>query len=142
MLVTVLLFLQRHERIRPIQMTAAYSSLTATSEILVILMHSGSFLLSIHEKRSLAAAIVYNFEKLAQGAPEGRAVGPTPGQDGIFGFLQACEDQTSSFNWQNILLAVGATLGSSEAETYVCSIPYLSEHFKAFRYKNEHESNN
>jgi len=123
MLVNVSLFLQRHERIRTIQMTTVYSILTATSKIRVILMHLGSFLLSIHEKRSLAAAIAYNFDKLAQGAPEGRAVGPTPGQDGIFGFLQACEDQTSSFNWEHILLAVGATLGSSEEETYVCSIP-------------------
>jgi hypothetical protein len=108
----------------------------------IILILLGSFLLSFHEKSSLAAAIAYHFEKQAQDVPEGRAVRPTPSRDGIQGFLQACEDQTSSFNWQNLLWAVGATLGKSGKDVYVTSMPhYLRKHPKTFHPKNEYESN-
>ena len=83
-------------------------------KILKILILIGSFLASVHEKSSLAAAITYYFEKQAQDVPEGQTIRATPSLEGIRGVLQACEDQTSAFNWQNFLLAVGATLEMSE----------------------------
>jgi len=96
-----------------IPMMTAHSTSTPLFFFLIMLRVLGSFLLSVHEKSSLAAAIVYHFEKQAQDVPEGRVLGQTPSRDGIHGFLQACEDQTSSFHWENLLLAVGATLGKS-----------------------------
>jgi hypothetical protein len=83
-------------------------------KILKILILIGSFLASVHEKSSLAAAITCYFEKQAQDVPEGQTIRATPSLEGIRGVLQACEDQTSAFDWQNFLLAVGATLGMSE----------------------------
>lgn len=119
MFVEILSILHGCRRINIIPMITTHSTSTSFFGISIILTLLGSFLLCAHEKSSLAAAIAYHFEKQAQHVPEGRAVRPTPSRDGIRGFLQACEDQTSSFNWQNVLLAVGATLGISGKAMYV-----------------------
>jgi hypothetical protein len=68
----------------------------------------------VHEKNSLAAEIAYYFQKLAEEAPDIHMLKSTPGVDGIRGTLQACEDQTSAFNWRNLLIAVGSTLELTE----------------------------
>lgn len=83
-------------------------------KILKILILIGSFLASVHKKSSLAAAITYYFEKQTKDVPEGQTIRATASLEEIRGVLQACEDQTSAIDWQNCLLAVGATLGMSE----------------------------
>jgi hypothetical protein len=70
-----------------------------------------SFLTGTHEKVSLAAAVSQAFEKRMEDAPPNSILRNPPTQDGILGFLTACEDQTSSFNWDGLLLAVAGTLG-------------------------------
>ena len=109
-------------------MITNYSTSTLFFRVLIIVILLGSFLLPVHEKSSLAAAIAYHFEKQAQDVPEGRAIKQTPSRDGIRGFLQACKGVTSSFNWQNFLLAVGATLGKSGKDTCIMlHAPLLTE---------------
>jgi hypothetical protein len=119
MFVEILSILHGCGRRNIIPMITTHSTSTSLFGVSIVLTLLGSFLLCVHEKCSLAAAIAYHFEKQAQDVLEGQAVRPTPSRDGIRGFLQACEDQTSSFNWQNVLLAVGATLGISGKTMYV-----------------------
>jgi hypothetical protein len=85
----------------------------------------GSFLVSVHEKGSLAAAIAYHFEKQAEGAPDGATLRATPSLEGIRGTLQACSDQTSAFNWRNLLSAIDATLDIPENQMYG-SVTFIS----------------
>lgn len=70
---------------------------------------SGSLLLSIYKAESLASAIARAFEREADGAPNDQSR-PTPGSEAVKGVLRAIEDQTSSFDWRNFLLAVAKKL--------------------------------
>jgi hypothetical protein len=66
----------------------------------------------------LTAAIAYYFEKQMEGATNDRLLRAVPGQETIRGALQACEDQTSSFNWRDVTVPIGLTL--ELAETKMC----------------------
>ncbi len=73
-----------------------------------------SLLASVLEKSSLAAALKNIFEKQAEDAPLDQPPRPNPSEDGLFGVLQACSEQTALFNWSNLLFAVAKTLGELE----------------------------
>lgn len=75
---------------------------------------AGSFLVSVHERASLAAAIANYFEKMAEQAPDRDKKRATPSLDSIRGMLRACEDQTEAYDWRRTLTALAATLGLSE----------------------------
>lgn len=75
-----------------------------------------SLLCSVLDKTSLAGAIRQYFEKKAECAPAGETPTASPNEEGIFGFLQACEEQTSSYNWDNQLKAIGSILDYEEYE--------------------------
>lgn len=77
-----------------------------------------SLLTSVLQKPSLAAAIKQFFEKKAEDAPPEHVLRATPSEEGILGFLRACEEQTSSYNWRFILIAVARTLGVPEKEAF------------------------
>ena len=70
------------------------------------------------EKSSLATAIAYYFEKQVEGTPDGGKVRAAPSLEGIRGTLQACEDQTSAFDWRKLVVAVGTALGLTELKMY------------------------
>lgn len=78
----------------------------------------GSFLVSVFEKSSLATAIAHYFEKQVEGTPDGGKVRAAPSLEGIRGTLQACEDQTSAFDWRKLVVAVGTALGVTESKMY------------------------
>ncbi|CAL8575148.1 hypothetical protein XPA_001090 [Xanthoria parietina] len=75
-----------------------------------------SLLTFIHEKSSLAAAIVQIFEREVDEADSSQHRRAVPSQEGIFGVLRACEDQTSAYNWKGLLLAVASILDIFEAD--------------------------
>lgn len=75
-----------------------------------------SLLTFIHEKSSLAAAIVQIFEREADEADSSQHRRAVPSQEGIFGVFRACEDQTSAYNWKGLILAVATTLDISEPD--------------------------
>lgn len=58
-------------------------------------------------KRPLAAALSQSFEKEAASAPLEHQQRAIPSGEGLEGTLQAIEDQTTSFDWQHLLFAVG-----------------------------------
>jgi hypothetical protein len=70
-----------------------------------------SLLTSVHEKSSLAQAIALVFEKMVEDAPQDYKMDAIPSQERLIGVLQACEDQTSAFDWGNLLIAVATFLG-------------------------------
>lgn len=76
----------------------------------LILHGTGSFLVSTHLRRPLAAAIAQAFEKEAETAPSEYQRRAVPSAEGIEGTLQAIEDQTTSFDWRRLLIAVGVQL--------------------------------
>ena len=55
------------------------------------------------------------FERVAEGAPIEQPR-PTPGSEAIKGVLRAMQDQTSSFDWRNFLLAVARRLDLPDNE--------------------------
>ena len=73
-----------------------------------------SLLTSALEKASLATAIKNIFEKQAEDAPQDQRPRANPSEDGLLGVLQACSEQTSLFDWNNLLLAVAKTLDDPE----------------------------
>jgi hypothetical protein len=75
-----------------------------------------SFLTAVLKRSSLASALKNFFDKQAQDAPAGHSLRASPSEDGISGFLQACEDQTSLYNWTHQLCAVAAVLGYAEPD--------------------------
>jgi hypothetical protein len=79
-------------------------------------LNPGSFLVSVFEKSSLATAITYYFEKQVECTPDGGKVRAAPSLEGIRGTLQACEDQTSAFDWRKLVVAVGTHLGLAESK--------------------------
>jgi hypothetical protein len=72
----------------------------------------------VFEKSSLTTAIAYYFEKQAEGTPDGAKIRAVPSLEGIRGTLQACEDQTSAFDWRKYVVAVGTALGLTESNMY------------------------
>ena len=58
----------------------------------------------------LATAITDALHKRLEGAPSSSGLQSTPDRQGILKVLQACESQTSAFNWNMMLNAVSTTL--------------------------------
>ncbi|KAL9118437.1 MAG: hypothetical protein Q9187_005019 [Circinaria calcarea] len=77
-----------------------------------------SFLTSIHEKNSLAAALAQIFEREAEHAERHLKARAAPSYEGIYGVLRACEDQTSSYNWRNLILATAGALDIAEYDAF------------------------
>jgi hypothetical protein len=71
-------------------------------------------LVSVHDRKSLSAAISTIFEKRAEGAPDDQPPRAFPSIENIHGYLRACEDQTSEFDWSMLLCAVAASLDLPE----------------------------
>jgi hypothetical protein len=82
-----------------------------------------SFLTSVLKRNSLASALKTFFDKQAEEAPFGHLLRASPSEDGISGFLQACEDQTSLYDWTHLLDTVAAMLGYSERDQAVDELP-------------------
>ena len=70
----------------------------------------------IHQNDSLASALFRAFEKQAELLPANDATIRIPSAEGIRGVLQAVQDQTSSFDWRIILLAVASKLEAQDSE--------------------------
>lgn len=68
-----------------------------------------SFLTRIHEKRTLAGALAQCFEREA-GNDDPQTSRTIPSHEGLYGVLRACEDQTSSYDWNGLILATAAAL--------------------------------
>lgn len=68
----------------------------------------------VHEKSSLAAAIAHICEREAENVGKDQAPRTVPSHEGLYGVLQACEDQTSSYNWNGPLLATARALDITE----------------------------
>ena len=69
----------------------------------------GSLLVAVHDRQSLSGAITRVFEREAEDAPLEQQKA-APSSEAILGVLRAIEDQTTSFNWRDILLAVAKKL--------------------------------
>lgn len=68
-----------------------------------------SLLTRIHEKSTLAGALAQFIERETwNGDPQTPRT--IPGHEALHGVLRACEDQTSSFNWNGLILATAAAL--------------------------------
>lgn len=67
-------------------------------------------LCSIFELEQLAAAIQQIFERQAEDAPPGHFTGVIPSSAAIRGALRACQEQTTTFDWRLLFLAVENTL--------------------------------
>lgn len=78
----------------------------------------GSFLVHIHEKESLAAALQQYFELRDEGAPKDKVPRATPALESIRGTLQAIEDQTAMFDWSQFLTSAAATMGFSVTDSH------------------------
>lgn len=63
----------------------------------------------MYDKNSLAAALAYHLEKQMEGATD-QLLRAVPSQEIIRGALRACEDQTSSFGWRDVITPIGMTL--------------------------------
>lgn len=68
-----------------------------------------SLLTRIHEKDTLAGALIHLFEREAENN-DPQTPRTVPSHEGLHGVLQACEDQTSSYNWDFLILAAAAVL--------------------------------
>ena len=73
-----------------------------------------SFLSWVHNKHSLASAIVQALEKRVQGATPEADVKAPPSQDSVLGYLTACEEQTNAFIWDHYLLGFASMFGWSQ----------------------------
>lgn len=72
----------------------------------------------MHEKSSLATVIAQYFEETREGAPDDDDLRAPPSVDSIREMLRACEDQTTNYNWQQQILAIGQILGIRDHESY------------------------
>lgn len=72
-----------------------------------------SLLAFVHEKNTLAAALARVFEREAEDADSSQARA-APSHEGIYGVVQACEDQTSSYQWKGLILATARALDITE----------------------------
>ncbi|KAL8770746.1 MAG: hypothetical protein Q9209_003613 [Squamulea sp. 1 TL-2023] len=70
-----------------------------------------SFLASLHDRSALSTAIVHSMEKEREDAPSQHVSRAIPSQEGVFGFLRACEEQTTEFPWASLTEAVAKQLG-------------------------------
>lgn len=77
-------------------------------------MVKGSFLVYVHEKASLAAAINSYFVEAIGEGPGHLPSRTAPSTENIKGMLCAIEDQTSYYGWRKQLLAVAAALEVDE----------------------------
>jgi hypothetical protein len=77
-----------------------------------------SLLTWVHERASLATAISHIFEKQNEEAPPDHIFRSIPSQEGILGVLKACEEQTSSFDWNGHIRAVAAILEIPDARAF------------------------
>ncbi|KAL8942681.1 MAG: hypothetical protein Q9216_001535 [Gyalolechia sp. 2 TL-2023] len=67
----------------------------------------------------LATAIADALRKRSEGAPSSSGLPSSPDRKGVLGVLEACESQTSGFNWNMMIDAVSTILGyrTDEAPT-------------------------
>lgn len=70
-----------------------------------------SMLAWTHENNALGQAIVATMERRRESAPKDAASYTISSQDDIAKVIRSCEEQTSSFNWNNLLMPVASTLG-------------------------------
>jgi hypothetical protein len=82
-----------------------------------------SFLTSVLKRNSLASALKTFFDKQAEDTPSGYNSRASPSEDGIYGFLQACEDQTSLYDWTCLLRTVAVMLGYTGPEDAINGLP-------------------
>ena len=73
-----------------------------------------SFLSWVHNKQSLASAIVQALEKRVQDAGPEADVKAPPSQFSVLGYLTACEEQTNAFIWDHYLLSFASIFGWSQ----------------------------
>lgn len=64
----------------------------------------------MHDEDTLAASIVRAMEQKTENAPPEIQQRSTPGQNRIRGVLKVCAEQTSKYDWFNLLYAVAAQL--------------------------------
>lgn len=80
-----------------------------------------SMLSSVYEISDLASLLYQVFEKQAVAKqaenPSASDFGAIPSEHTIRGVLQACQDQTSSFDWGRILLPITHMLGLENRRT-------------------------
>jgi hypothetical protein len=82
-----------------------------------------AFLTWTHEKSSLARAIAQALELRYAAAPDEFAAS-IPSQDAIFGVLQAIEEQSSTFTWNELLQSVANHLNLSPTRM-IETIPFM-----------------
>lgn len=70
----------------------------------------------MYQKDALAYALARAFEKQTEVLPVTSDARSIPSVQGIRGVLQAVQDQTSSFDWRVILLAVASRSEIPEGE--------------------------
>ena len=70
-----------------------------------------SMLTWVHERHSLASALITAMRRRMQGAPTGENNFSIPGETALLGFLKSCEEQTGTFPWQRWFDAVRLKLG-------------------------------
>jgi len=74
-----------------------------------------SLLAWTHESNALAQAIVTTLERRMESAPSDADPYDIAAQDDITKTIRSCEEQTSSFNWNGLLMPVATTLGIKAA---------------------------
>ena len=77
-----------------------------------------SLLTYIHEKNSLATVLARVFEKELENDLPGQPSRAIPSHEALFGVLQACQDQTSSYHWRHLILPTAAALGIPEDHAF------------------------
>lgn len=76
-----------------------------------------SLLTRIHKKSTLAGALVELFERESEGG-DLHTPRTIPSHEALHGVLRACEDQTSSYKWEALILATAAALDISGDEAF------------------------
>ena len=62
--------------------------------------------------------MAYYLEKQMEGVTDDRLLRAVPSQESVRGALRACEDQTASFEWRDIVTPIGMTLELPERKMY------------------------
>ena len=70
-----------------------------------------SFLTSNLQTPQIAAALHQSFERIATEAPKDGPIVEIPSEESLLGVLRSCQEQTSEFKWDHLMLAVARTLG-------------------------------
>ena len=73
-----------------------------------------SLLVFTHEKNQLATALSHAIEREADPDDPNTTLRAAPNYESIVGVLQACEDQTSSYDWRIVLLTTARALNIDE----------------------------